>query len=104
MSTTPVSGAAGATAYLPHPQGGAAFAAVHAASPVAPARDAVEISAEARRLARDAYSGEVRFDAPHTDDPDFPWEIAHQEWVDLMARVFTRMGEEPASNPALPGA
>jgi len=68
--------------------------------PAGPApHDSVEISAEARRLARDAYSrsplpGEVRYDAPHTDDPDFPWEVAHQEWVDLMAKVFDRISEE----------
>lgn len=69
------------------------------------AQDSIEISDEARRLARDAYSrsplpGEVRYDAPHTDDPDFPWEVAHQEWVDLMAKVFDRIGAESERTPA----
>jgi hypothetical protein len=62
--------------------------------------DSVEISAEARRAAAaDADNlrlwGEVRYEYPHTDDPDLPWEVQHQEWKDLMAKVFKRPdGEE----------
>ncbi len=57
------------------------------------ARDTVQISAEARKKAAEASEdlhlwGEVRYDPPHNDDPDLPWEAAHQEWVDLMTRVF----------------
>ena len=67
------------------------------------ARDRVEISAEARRRAADEASedvrlwGEVRYEYPHTDDPDLPHEVAHAQWVDLMAKVF---GEsvEPGAN------
>ena len=56
-------------------------------------RDSVQISAEARKRAADAAEklhlwGEVRYDPPHTDDPDLPWEAAHQEWMDLMHKVF----------------
>lgn len=59
-------------------------------------QDTVQISAEARKKAAEATEairlwGEVRYDPPHTDDPDLPWEAAHQEWIDLMTRVF---GEE----------
>lgn len=61
-------------------------------------RDSVEISAEARRRAAEADNvrlwGEVRFDPPHYDDPDLPWEVAHQEWIDLMTRVFGQSDEE----------
>lgn len=54
------------------------------------ARDTVQISAEARKKAAEDIHlwGEVRFDPPHNDDPDLPWEAAHQEWVDLMTKVF----------------
>ena len=63
------------------------------------AKDRVEISAEARKAASDALDdihlwGEVRYDPPHTDDPDLPHEVAHQEWLDLMSKVF---GEHPHS-------
>jgi hypothetical protein len=54
-------------------------------------RDIVEISAEARRRAgaeNVTLWGEVRFDYPHTDDPDLPWEVAHQQWNELMEKVF----------------
>jgi hypothetical protein len=64
------------------------------------AKDRVEISAAARdAAARDENVrlwGEVRYDPPHTDDPDFPWEVAHQQWLDLMEKVF---GEHPYSQP-----
>ncbi|MEO8541164.1 MAG: hypothetical protein ABI577_15590 [bacterium] len=61
------------------------------------APDTVEISSEARGQAQAAAEaihlwGEVRYDPPHTDDPDLPWEAAHQEWVDLMRKV---LGEQP---------
>lgn len=68
------------------------------------AQDRVEISAEARRRAADEASedvhlwGEVRYDYPHTDDPDLPHEVAHAEWVDLMAKVFGKPAE--ADSPA----
>jgi hypothetical protein len=66
-----------------------------------PARDRVEISVEARKAAERANDalhlwGEVRYDPPHIDDPDFPWEVAHQEWLDLMEKVF---GEHPYAQP-----
>jgi len=55
--------------------------------------DSVEISAEARRAAAADQEnlrlwGEVRYEYPHTDDPDLPWEVQHQQWKDLMAKVF----------------
>ena len=62
------------------------------APPAAP--DSVEISAEGRRRAAAADAenlrlwGEVRYEYPHTDDPDLPWEVQHQQWKDLMAKVF----------------
>ena len=65
------------------------------------AQDRVEISAAARSAAAlgtdDPHLwGEVRYDFPHTDDPDFPWEVAHQEWLSLMEKVF---GEHPHAEP-----
>lgn len=68
--------------------------------PALPA-DSVEISTEARRLAAEAAEnvhlwGEVRYDPPHTDDPDFPWEVAHQQWIDLMQKVF-KLSDEAAA-------
>ncbi len=62
----------------------------------APARqDSVEISAAARRAANEnvVLWGEVRFDYPHTDDPDLPWEVAHREWKHLLAKVFRGRGD-----------
>ncbi|MBK7723890.1 MAG: hypothetical protein IPI33_01165 [Dehalococcoidia bacterium] len=62
------------------------------------AKDRVEISAEARQRAAASTEpqlwGEVRYEYPHTDDPDLPWEVAHQEWTDLMAKVFGSPDEE----------
>ena len=68
--------------------------------PQAVPQDSVQISPEARKKAAEAAPdihlwGEVRFDPPHNDDPDLPWEAAHQEWVDLMTKVF---GAESASD------
>ena len=67
-------------------------------------QDSVQISPEARKKAAQATAdihlwGEVRFDPPHNDDPDLPWEAEHQEWVDLMTRVFGAEDREgkPAS-------
>ena len=68
-------------------------------------QDSVQISPEARKKAAEAMAdihlwGEVRFDPPHNDDPDLPWEAAHQEWVKLMTRVFgaeKATDEEPAA-------
>lgn len=106
MSTVPVSGASAIAAYLPAARSGGGDAAV---PPVAlpGARDSVHISDEARRLAREAMPdirlfGEVRYDPPHTDDPDFPWEVAHRQWVDLMEKVFG--SGEPGPGPGEPGA
>lgn len=67
--------------------------------------DSVQISAEARAAAARHENielwGEIRYDYPHTDDPDFPWEVAAKEWEDLMARVFKRTGEgTEAGTPA----
>lgn len=95
MSTVPISGVS--VSPVPYQRLDGSVSAAVQAGPVP--HDSVEISDEARRRARDAYTrsplpGEVRYDAPHTDDPDFPWEVAHQEWVDLMAKVFNRIGEE----------
>ena len=61
------------------------------APPAAP--DTVEISYEARQMAaREGEDlqlwGEVRYDYPHTDDPDMPWEVQHQQWTELIAKVF----------------
>lgn len=91
MSTVPVSGATAVAAYLPSTRLDGAGAPLPLALPGA--RDTVQISEEARRLAKEAMPdirlfGEVRYDPPHTDDPDFPWEIAHRQWVDLMKKVF----------------
>lgn len=63
-------------------------------------QDSVQISPEARKKAAEAAAdihlwGEVRFDPPHNDDPDLPWEAAHQEWVELMTKVF---GAESATD------
>lgn len=72
-------------------------------APVPAPRDSVQISPEARRRAAEADDvhlwGEVRFDPPHYDDPDLPWEVAHQEWMDLMTRVFGEQ-ESEAEAPA----
>lgn len=72
-------------------------------------QDSVQISPEARKKAAEAAAdihlwGEVRYDPPHNDDPDLPWEAAHQEWVDLMTRVFGAEGNaaeeaEPSGPP-----
>lgn len=61
----------------------------HLAPPARP--DTVEISAAAReRAAREELSlwGEVRYEYPHNDDPDMPWEVRQKQWMDLMAKVF----------------
>ena len=72
------------------------------APPAAP--DSIEISAEARRRAEAdaehlALWGEVRYEYPHTDDPDLPWEVQHQEWKDLMAKVFRAREVEQGASP-----
>jgi hypothetical protein len=92
MSTVPVSGATAVAAYLPFARFDAPLPRGFP-PPLLPGGDSVQISAEARRLAKDALPdihlfGEVRYDPPHTDDPDFPWEVAHRQWVDLMRKVF----------------
>ncbi|GIW16292.1 MAG: hypothetical protein KatS3mg063_2145 [Tepidiforma sp.] len=109
MDTRPVSGLLGAAAYRPFlPGNGSAlvrYPPPAAAEPV----DVVELSPEARDLARqfaqpfprDAYWDQVRYDPPHTDDPDFPWEVAHQEWMQLVDRVFRRDGS--GGRPGQPG-
>lgn len=59
-------------------------------------RDTVEISAAARERAAQENMrlwGEVRFDYPHTDDPDMPWEVRQQQWMDLLAKVFKKPGK-----------
>lgn len=93
MSTVPVSGATAVEAYVPFARFEAADVPVLPVPLLAGAHDSVHISDEARRLAKDALPdihlfGEVRYDPPHTDDPDFPWEVAHRQWVDLMKKVF----------------
>ena len=63
----------------------------HLSPPAQP--DTVEISAAAReRAAQETMTlwGEVRFDYPHHDDPDLPWEVRQQEWMNLMAKVFKK--------------
>ena len=94
METRPVSTVMAIAAYqMPvardfHPgMGGHSFIS----PPAAP--DSVEISAEARKRASQDLEnlrlwGEVRYDYPHNDDPDFPWEVQHQQWTDLIAKVF----------------
>ncbi len=96
MSTVPVSGATAVAAYLPFARFDAPDAHALPVPLPAGARDSVQISDEARRLAQDALPdihlfGEVRYDPPHTDDPDFPWEVAHRQWVDLMKKVFGQL-------------
>jgi hypothetical protein len=62
--------------------------------------DVVEISAEARAAAArdDNFQlwGEIRYDYPHTDDPDLPWEVAAKEWEELMAKVFPHHEQDPS--------
>ncbi len=103
METRPVTGLLGAAAYRPFlPGNGSPF--LHHPPPVA---DTVQISPEARALAdrfaqpfpRDSYWDQIRFDPPHTDDPDFPWEVAHQKWMELVDRVFRRDTAEAADLP-----
>ena len=70
------------------------------APPAAP--DTVEISTEARRRAAENAEnlqlwGEVRYEYPHTDDPDFPWEVQHQQWQDLMKKVFGEAADGEAA-------
>lgn len=68
----------------------------------APLADTVIISEAARKLAEKSAPdivlwGEIRFDPPHHDDPDLPWEIQHQEWMELVEKVF---GESAPAMPA----
>ena len=61
--------------------------------------DRVEISAEARRLAKAENIklwGEVRHDEPRAEAPDAEWEITTQQWSELMEKVF---GEPPGAKP-----
>ncbi|WP_322796696.1 hypothetical protein [Tepidiforma sp.] len=110
METRPVPGLIGAAAYRPFlPGNGGPL--LRQPPPVV---DTVEISDEARALAaryagdfpRDAYWEQVRYDPPHTDDPDFPWEIAHARWMQLIDAVFRRAESnapgrsQPPSGPA----
>jgi hypothetical protein len=103
LDTRPISAVMAIAAYqLPtardyHPGMGHAMVA----PPAAP--DTVEISAEARQRAAEETEelrlwGEVRYDYPHTDDPDMPWEVQHQQWKDLMAKVFAR-GDQSERTP-----
>lgn len=60
-----------------------------------PMADSVVISEAARKMAEKAKPdivlwGEIRFDPPHHDDPDFPWEIQHKEWMEVVEKVFGR--------------
>jgi hypothetical protein len=55
--------------------------------------DSVVISEAARKLAEKAKPdivlwGEIRFDPPHHDDPDLPWEIQHQEWMEVVEKIM----------------
>jgi hypothetical protein len=100
MDTRPISAVMALAAYqLPVAREyapGLGFAAI---APMA-RPDSVEISAEARAAAAREENlqlwGEVRYDYPHTDDPDLPWEVAAQEWEELMARVFPEKDAEAA--------
>ena len=64
---------------------------------IPPSADRVEISAEARRLASSQSDpelwGEVRYEYPHTDDPDLPWEVEHNDWMSLITKVFGGSGQ-----------
>lgn len=69
-------------AYLPPPP-----------QPAGPMADSVVISEAARKLAEQSRPdivlwGEIRFDPPHHDDPDLPWEIQHQEWMEVVEKVL----------------
>lgn len=112
METRPVSGLLGAAAYRPFLPGNGSPVVRHP-PPVADVTDIVEISPEARHLARlhaqefprDGYWDQVRYDPPHTDDPDFPWEVTHQQWMDLIDRVFRRNHPgNPAGRPGPPAS
>jgi hypothetical protein len=66
----------------------------------------VEISEEARRRAEARVVeqhlwGEIRYDPPHTDDPDLPFEAEHHEWIELMKKVF---GDSLEGRPERPAA
>lgn len=108
LDTRPISAVLAIAAYqMPvardyHPGMGPAMVAPSAAP------DTLEISYEARQLAaRESEAlklwGEVRYDYPHTDDPDLPWETQHQQWTDLIAKVFgppKGADEHPPDEPA----
>lgn len=92
MDTRPISAVMALAAYqLPVARvyaPGMGFASI--APPAQP--DSVEISAAARAAAAQQENielwGEIRYEYPHTDDPDLPWEVASQKWQELMAKVF----------------
>ncbi len=92
--TGPVSGAVLLAAY--QPVGVRDDHAGHlprAPEPTGPMADSVVISEAARKLAEQARPdivlwGEIRFDPPHHDDPDFPWEIQHKEWMEVVEKVL----------------
>jgi hypothetical protein len=103
MSTVPVSGATAVAAYLPSVRFDSPDSPAFPVPRIPGATDSVQISDEARRLARESLPelhlfGEVRYDPPHTDDPDFPWEVAHRQWVDLMKKVFGSGDGAPAGD------
>jgi len=106
METRPLSAALVIAAYRPVPQFDSALGTAYR-MPLTRQQpeDSVEISAEARELAEAATPelrlfGQVRYDPPHTDDPDLPWEVQHMAWISLMAKVF---GEaSPAAGPIDP--
>lgn len=93
MDTRPISAVLAIAAYqLPVARG---YGTPGDATPPPPPfpRDVVEISPEARRKAEGAASdlrlwGEVRYDPPHNDDPDLPWEVEHKQWVEMVAKVL----------------
>lgn len=111
MDTRPVSGLLGAAAYRPFLPGNGSPVVRHP-PPTADAADTVDISPEARELAnrfarpfpRDGYWDQVRYDPPHTDDPDFPWEVAHQQWMEIVDRVFRKPGDAAEPGAAGPGS
>lgn len=108
METSPVPGLIGAAAYRTFLPGNAS-PLVRQPPPVA---DTVEISDEGRALAaryaghfpRDAYWEQVRYDPPHTDDPDFPWEVAHARWLQLIDSVFGRVDHAARASAQPPSA
>jgi len=103
MMADPLSGIPVLAAYRAVPSAGGRVT-LPPPPPLPPGRDTVEISDEARRLAaarvEQAIWGHVRYDPPHTDDPDLPWEVVHDRWMESLRKVFGRaQADRPEAGP-----